>query len=100
VAIAGRITRRDALRLGELVHALLDGDPTDLIRCDVAGLTRSDAAVVDALCRMRMAARRHRCGFVLRDPCLELRELLYLTGLTSLLPTAPSACGPTLRNRG
>ena len=90
VAIGGQITRDDAQLLGDVVLALLESDPTDLIRCDLAGLTRSDAAVVDALCRMQMAARRHRCKLEIQDPSVELCELLYLTGLTNVLPVAAS----------
>jgi anti-anti-sigma regulatory factor len=88
VAIRGQIARDDAQRLGEMVLTLLDGGPTDLVRCDLTGLTRSDAAVLDALCRMQMAARRHRCKLEILDPSVELCELLYLTGLTNVLPVA------------
>jgi len=57
----------------------------------VGSITRSDAAVVDVLCRMRLAARRRGCQLRLRDASRELLDLLFLVGLTDVLPVASSS---------
>lgn len=87
VVISGRIERSDARRLAERVHELLTRQAADTLICDLAGITRSDAAVVDAVCRVRVVALRHGCQVVLQDSPPELQELLYLTGLTNVLPS-------------
>jgi hypothetical protein len=50
----------------------------------VVGL-RADLALVDALARLQLAAQRRGCSIRLRDPCVELKELLDLAGLAELL---------------
>lgn len=85
VVLAGSIARSDARRLAERVQALLEDQPASTLICDVAGILRSDALVVDALCRIRVMALRHGCRVTIQDPPRELEELLYLTGLTNVL---------------
>ena len=89
VVISGQIDRADARRLADRVQVLLEGQPATSLICDVAGVTRAVAAVVDALCRIRVMALRHRCRVTLQEPSPELQELLYLTGLTNILPRRP-----------
>jgi anti-anti-sigma factor len=89
VEIRGRIDRSDAARLGREVRSLLEDRDAEQIVCDVGSITRADAAVVDALCRMRLVARRRGCQFRLRDASRELLDLLILVGLTDVLPLAP-----------
>ena len=91
VVMTGRVDRTDARRLAERVRELLESQPGKTLICDLAGITRSDAAVVDALCRIRVVALRHGCQVVLQEPPTELQELLYLTGLTNVLPSRPSS---------
>jgi hypothetical protein len=40
-----------------------------------------DLALVEALARLQLAARRDGCSIRLRDPCAELAALLELAGL-------------------
>lgn len=87
--IAGRIDRPDAARLGREVRTLLEDRPAERIVCDVGFLTHSDVAVVDALCRIRLVARRRGCQLRLRDASIELLDLLFLVGLTDVIPVAP-----------
>ena len=65
--------------------ALLDAAEPAVVVCDVGGLERADLRVVDALARVRLAARRrgHRLVFTGAGP--ELRGVLDLVGLGDLL---------------
>ena len=90
LTIAGRIDRTDAARLGREVRGLLDVGGVARIVCDVGMLSVSDVAVVDALCRMRLAARRGGCQLALRNASRSLLELLFLVGLTDVVPVAGS----------
>lgn len=86
--IRGRIDRADAARLGRHVRNLVDGGDITEIVCDVGALTNSDVAVVDALCRMRLAARRRGCQLKLRGASARLLDLVFLVGLGDALPVA------------
>lgn len=89
--IQGRIDRTDAARLGRQVRILLDqGDIVEIV-CDVGAVTNSDVAVVDALCRMRLAARRRGCQLRLREASAGLLQLIFLMGLRDVVPVAPSS---------
>ena len=93
--LCGRIERADAARLGREVRSLLaEGDIAEIV-CDLGALTNSDVAVVDALCRMRLAARRHGCQLRLRDASASLLELIFLVGLSDVVPVPPE-----LRSQG
>jgi hypothetical protein len=74
---------RDGARTVVLV---VHGD-VEVIVGQVVGL-RPDLALVDALARLQLAARRLGCSVRLRDPCEQLRELLDLAGLADILPDA------------
>ena len=51
VVMTGRVDRTDARRLAERVRELLESQPGKTLICDLAGITRSDAAVVDLVYR-------------------------------------------------
>jgi hypothetical protein len=55
------------------------------VLCDVHGV-EPDAVTVDALCRLQLGARRHRCEVRLRHASRELLELVEFMGLTDVLP--------------
>jgi anti-anti-sigma factor len=88
--IAGRIDRTDAARLGREVRSLLDDGGVARIVCDLGSITQSDVAVVDALCRMRLVARRHGCQLRLRNASQGLLELISLIGLSDVMPGVDS----------
>jgi len=88
LAIAGQIDRADAARMGRQVRGLLNDRGIERIVCDVGSLSRSDAAVIDAMCRMLLAARRRGCQLTVRDASTELLELLFLVGLSDVIPVA------------
>jgi anti-anti-sigma regulatory factor len=88
--IAGRIDRADAAWLGREIRTLLDAGDVAQIVCDLGAVTQADLAVVDALCRMRLAARRRGCQLLLRDASRGLLELIFLMGLTDIVPIVRS----------
>ena len=51
----------------------------------VEGLDHPDLAVVDALARLQLAARRVGCSIGLRNPSAELCALLDLVGLADVV---------------
>ena len=57
---------------------------TTVVFCDVAGVP-ADALTVDALARLRLAARRRQCQVRLRGASPELRELVAFLGLGDVL---------------
>ncbi|GHE45380.1 hypothetical protein GCM10018785_13870 [Streptomyces longispororuber] len=52
--------------------------------CDLRGVTTADLATVDAVARLRLAARRAGVGLRLRGPTPALWALLGLVGLAEL----------------
>ncbi|MBL1098659.1 STAS domain-containing protein [Streptomyces coffeae] len=68
-------------RLGELTHGSAPGPVT----VDVGAVGRPDLAVVEALARLRLTARRLGRGMRLRNAGGELRELLAWAGLEDTL---------------
>ena len=88
IIIGGRLDRADAVRLGTHARALLEHGGAELLVCDVGALIKPDAVVIDALCRMRLAARRLGCQLALRDASSHLGELLALVGLTDVMRLA------------
>jgi hypothetical protein len=52
---------------------------------------RLDLALVDALARLQLAARRHGRSLQLREPCQEVCELLDLVGLADVIVGPPGS---------
>jgi ABC-type transporter Mla MlaB component len=84
LVIGDQISPAAMAGLCERVRGLLQGG-TQLIVCDVTGLA-PDAATIDALARVQLTARRLGGRIRLRNACIELRELVALTGLSDVLP--------------
>jgi ABC-type transporter Mla MlaB component len=82
ISLAGPVERPQDVCMH--VCALLERSDSCLLVCDVR-FARADAATVDALARVELAARRHGCRLRLRRPQRELRELIDLMGLADLL---------------
>jgi len=70
-------------RSGALV-VLLGCDGDEMVVGRVPG-RRPNLAVVEALARLQLEARRRGCSIRLRDPGRDLRELLDLVGLGGLV---------------
>ena len=88
VAIRGVFDRSSATRLGEVVGDLLLVTGASLAVCDVGGVTLPNAAAVDAVCRVRLAARRLGRRLRLRHASPELVDLLDLMGLCDIVVDA------------
>jgi anti-anti-sigma factor len=87
LVVAGRVTAADLPRLRLALAARLAeaGAGADVI-CDVRSLARADAAALDVLARLQLAARRMGGRIRLRGASRELRDLLAFTGLSDALP--------------
>jgi ABC-type transporter Mla MlaB component len=83
-AIRGPISRSDLPGLCDRVCALLTAREAAVICCDVAGVG-PDAATVDALARLQIAARKLGCEVRLRNASPPLLELVEFMGLGSVL---------------
>ncbi|MFI8961240.1 STAS domain-containing protein [Streptomyces sp. NPDC053493] len=80
-----RLTGRPAPDDVGRLCALLEAAEPGLVVCEVGGLARADLAAVDALARLRLAARRRGHRLVFRGAGPELRGILDLVGLGDLL---------------
>src|SRR6059036_2192766 len=74
-AVAGPMARADLPAICRDVVALLEATGADVALCDVRALP-ADAAAVDVLARIQLAARRMGRQVVLRDVADDLRDLL------------------------
>ncbi|MFG2594162.1 STAS domain-containing protein [Streptomyces sp. NPDC048438] len=83
LVLTGRITRADVPGLCARLEALLSGAPeAAAVDCDVGGVVHPDLALVEAVARLGLVARR--AGGVelrLRNVPAELGALLDLVGL-------------------
>jgi ABC-type transporter Mla MlaB component len=82
--IRGSITRSDLPGLCARVCALLRARGAGVAVCDVRGV-EPDAATVDALARLQLAAQRNRCQIRLCRASDELLELVAFMGLSEIL---------------
>jgi ABC-type transporter Mla MlaB component len=87
-AVAGPIARADVPALCRRIAALLEAAGADVALCDVGRLP-ADAAALDALARIQLAARQRGGGLVLRHAADDLRDLLAFAGLTEALGIEP-----------
>ena len=83
-AIRGPIARSDLPALYSRVCLLLTQSRATIAVIDVAGVA-ADAVSVDALARLALAARRHRCQIEFRHASDELRDLIAFMGLADVL---------------
>jgi ABC-type transporter Mla MlaB component len=83
--ISGSITPADVERICNRLRALAEGNGAPLVICDVAAVGDPDVATVDALAQLQLTARRLGRQIVLRNACDELRQLLFLVGLSDVV---------------
>jgi ABC-type transporter Mla MlaB component len=79
-AISGPLAREDLPALYSRVCMLLETSGATIAVCEVSGVA-ADAVSVDALARLQLAARRHRCRVELRNASSQLRDLIAFMGL-------------------
>jgi ABC-type transporter Mla MlaB component len=83
-AVRGPITRADLPGLCDRVCEVLSTNEAGDLLCDVRDVD-ADAVAVDALGRLELAARRHRCRTRLRNASADLLELVAFMGLGDVL---------------
>ncbi|MDI3409309.1 STAS domain-containing protein [Streptomyces cavernicola] len=84
VGLGARVARDEVPQLCEqMVEGLRATGATEVI-CDAGALDAADMAAVEALARLRLAARRAGVGMRIRDPDPRLTGLLDLVGLAEL----------------
>jgi anti-anti-sigma factor len=86
VVIDGPIDRAGIPALCAGVLRLIDDSPATRVLVDVTALEAPDAATLDALARLRLAARRRGLDICLSRASPRLVELLALAGLQGILP--------------
>ncbi len=64
---------------------VFDAERAAVAYCDVSTVP-ADAATVDALARLQLAAKRYRCRVRLRNASDELLRLVAFMGLADVLP--------------
>jgi len=83
-AIPAPLERSALPELYRRVCFLLESSGASVAICDVAGVA-ADAVSIDALARLKLAARRHRCRIEFRHASPELRDLIAFVGLEDVL---------------
>ena len=83
-AIWGPIVREDLPGLCARVCTLLERTGASVAHCDVSGVA-ANAVTVEALARLQLAARRHRCLIRMWAASDELRDLVEFMGLQDVL---------------
>jgi ABC-type transporter Mla MlaB component len=91
VAVSGPIAPADVPELWEQVRMLEGGSNAGHLVCDVKALVHPDAAMVDALARLQLSARRFGRRLCFHDASRELRELLAMMGLSDAVPCSPAS---------
>lgn len=91
LVIRGPLDRSHLPGLYKRACAALAACPGELLVCDVRGVS-ADAVAVEALARLALGARRHRCRVELRGSSRELDGLIELAGLQAVFrPRTPTA---------
>jgi ABC-type transporter Mla MlaB component len=85
LVIRGPIARADLPGVCERVCALLRGNRSRTLLCEVDGV-EPDAVTVDALARLQLAAHRNGCRVRLCGASDALLELVAFMGLEDVLP--------------
>src|SRR5512133_1709457 len=83
-AVRGPIARPDLPGLCDRVCALFARTAPTVAFCDVSDVP-ADAATVDALARLQLAAKRRACTVRLCNASPQLRSLVRFMGLDSVL---------------
>jgi hypothetical protein len=82
------------------IESLLTVGGADVVACDVTHLDGSAGAVIHALVRLQLTARRCGGAIQLFRPPPALLELLWIAGLTDVLPVSDLRRGDTVGDAG
>jgi ABC-type transporter Mla MlaB component len=84
LAIRGQLVRSDLPGLYRRTCAALEGCQGGVLICNIVGVS-ADAVAIEALARLALGARRHRCQVELRGSTEKLDALIELVGLGEVL---------------
>ncbi len=84
ITIRGPLRRADLPSLYARVCQALGTRAGGVLVCDVAEVA-SDAVAVEALCRLQLGARHHRCQVRLRNASPALLEIVAFMGLDDVI---------------
>ena len=88
VVVRGGVDDATLAALCERVRAALDGG-TELVVCDVRGLSEGSVAAISLLARLQLTARRLGGRVRVRNASPELHDLLALAGLCDVVGACP-----------
>jgi MFS superfamily sulfate permease-like transporter len=91
VRVRGPVTRERAQRLYKRLDAELARPNAVCVICRVA--RTADMSVVDVLARIALIASRRQAALRVTTPCRDLKDLLTLTGLASLVSVELESLG-------
>ncbi len=94
LVIRGPLERSDLPGLYRRVCAALEGCRGGLLICDLGGVY-AEAVAIEALARLALRARQHRCQVELRGCTEELDALIELVGLQETLKCRSATAGRT-----
>lgn len=94
LVLPGRIEPSDLPELCRRLRSVAAATERSVVVCDASALQDPDAAAVDVLARLQLAARRRGFTIALTDTPVKLYDLLELAGLASVLPSR----GPALES--
>jgi STAS domain len=80
IRLTDEVSRADLESIAARAANMLDEAVTELV-CDVRGVDRPTVVTVEAICRLRLSARRHGLTVRLRGASVELLDLLGLCGI-------------------
>ena len=86
LAIMAPVAPADTRALCERAREIIERRPASVLVCDVGAADRADLALVEALARVLLTARRLGCTVRLRRASVELVDLVGLVGLRAELP--------------
>lgn len=82
--LRGPIRRADLPQLCDALSTLVRRNAAVVARCDVSAV-EADAAAVDVLAQIQLAARQLGCSLRFTDSSSALRELISFMGLAEIL---------------
>ena len=85
LVVEGPIGRPQLEALCRRARRRMEGSDADAVTCDLGALDQADAVAVEALARLRLAARRRGMAFDLRDASPRLKALISFMGLKDII---------------
>jgi len=85
VVVCAPVHGSNVANLCEQIRTALANSPSRRVDCDIGSIDRPDAATVDALARMQLAARRLGGNVRFRRVSDEMLQLLSFIGLEDVL---------------